>query len=134
MGLEIFRAPPEIFLTSPNQTDASTTPTDIDVDLRLREHSRVKLQTGTDVGNGEGSAYGSLLWRNIFGGAEPEGSASCGPQLGIAGSSGHQAQAVVDAVVQQRDAGRGWLSSNKVIILGTLVFVYVLVARLLTEF
>lgn len=28
------------------------------------------LKTGTDLGNTEGSAYGSLLWRNIFGGAE----------------------------------------------------------------
>jgi outer membrane protein insertion porin family len=42
----------------------------VDVDIRLRELSRFKLQTGTDVGNGEGSAYGSLLWRNMFGGAE----------------------------------------------------------------
>lgn len=67
---EIFRAPPEIFLTSPDQTHASSTPNDIDVDLRVRELSRFKLQTGTDVGNGEGSAYGSLLWRNMFGGAE----------------------------------------------------------------
>lgn len=36
----------------------------------MKELPRFKLQTGTDVGNGEGSAYGSLLWRNIFGGAE----------------------------------------------------------------
>jgi outer membrane protein insertion porin family len=28
------------------------------------------LKTGTDVGNTEGSAYGNLLWRNVFGGAE----------------------------------------------------------------
>lgn len=28
------------------------------------------MKTGTDLGNAEGSAYGSLLWRNIFGGAE----------------------------------------------------------------
>ena len=28
------------------------------------------LKTGTDLGNTEGSAYGSLLWRNILGGAE----------------------------------------------------------------
>lgn len=28
------------------------------------------LKTGTDFGNAEGSAYGNLLWRNIFGGAE----------------------------------------------------------------
>ncbi|KAG6325295.1 hypothetical protein E4U44_006879 [Claviceps purpurea] len=57
--------------------------------------------------------------------------ASCGPQLGIAGASGHQAQAVVDAVVQQRDAGRGWIFQNKVLVAGALIFVYVLVARLI---
>lgn len=28
------------------------------------------MKTGTDVGNAEGSAYGNLLWRNVFGGAE----------------------------------------------------------------
>ena len=70
LDIEIFRAPPEVFLTSPDQTNPSSTPTDVDVDIRVREHSRFKLQTGTDVGNGEGSAYGSLLWRNMFGGAE----------------------------------------------------------------
>lgn len=42
----------------------------MDISIGLRELSRFKLQTGTDVGNGEGSAYGSLLWRNMFGGAE----------------------------------------------------------------
>lgn len=56
---------------------------------------------------------------------------SCGPALGIAGSSGHQAQAVVDAVVQQRDAGRGWLYHHKLLVLGSAIFIYVLIARLL---
>jgi len=55
---------------------------------------------------------------------------SCGPQLGIAGSSGNQAQAVVDAVVQQRDAGRGWVYRNKLLVAGGLVFIYVLISRL----
>lgn len=36
----------------------------------MREKSRLLLKTGTDLGNTEGSAYGSMLWRNIFGGAE----------------------------------------------------------------
>lgn len=44
--------------------------TDLDLDIKVQELSRFKLQTGTDVGNGEGSAYGSVLWRNMFGGAE----------------------------------------------------------------
>ncbi|KJZ71664.1 hypothetical protein HIM_08976 [Hirsutella minnesotensis 3608] len=58
---------------------------------------------------------------------------SCGPQLSISnasGTSGNQAQAVVDAVVQQRDAGRGWLYRNKLLVVGCLIFFYVLIARL----
>lgn len=59
---------------------------------------------------------------------------SCGPQLvgGIGGSS-NQAQAVVDAVVQQREAGRGWVSNHKLLVLGGAIFIYVLIARLLGE-
>ncbi|KAK0742959.1 ubiquitin-conjugating enzyme/RWD-like protein [Schizothecium vesticola] len=68
-------------------------------------------------------------------GSKPDaGAASCGPQLGIAAAgSGHQAHAVVDAVIQQRDAGQGWVFRNKLFIFGSLVFFYVLVARLLGE-
>ncbi|EHK44041.1 uncharacterized protein TrAtP1_008510 [Trichoderma atroviride] len=67
-------------------------------------------------------------------GAKPDGDngSSCGPQLGIAGSSGNQAQAVVDAVVQQRDAGRGWLFRNKLLVAGAAIFIYVLIARLVS--
>lgn len=60
--------------------------------------------------------------------------ASCGPQLGIAGTSGHQTQAVVDAVVQQRDAGRGWIYRNKLVLAGGAIFVYVLIARLMSGY
>jgi ubiquitin-conjugating enzyme E2 J2 len=64
-------------------------------------------------------------------GADKE--SSCGPQLSIAaGTSGHQTQAVVDAVVQQRDAGRGWVYRHRVLIAGALIFIYVLVARILS--
>lgn len=59
-----------------------------------------------------------------------ENGASCGPQLGISSSSGTQAQAVVDAVVQQRDAGRGWIYRNKLLVAGAAIFIYVLIARL----
>lgn len=60
------------------------------------------------------------------------GSSACGPQLGIAaGSSGHQAQAVVDVVVQQRDAGRGWIYRHKLLVAGGVIFLYVLIARLM---
>ena len=61
------------------------------------------------------------------------GDTSCGPQLGIPGGSGHQTQAVVDAVVQQRDAGTGWLSQNRLLLVGGVVFVYMLIARILSE-
>lgn len=62
------------------------------------------------------------------------GGNSCGPQLvaGIGGSS-NQAQAVVDAVVQQREAGRGWMARNKLLVAGGVIFIYVLIARLLGE-
>ncbi|UNI22745.1 hypothetical protein JDV02_008607 [Purpureocillium takamizusanense] len=69
-GLQILREPPEVYLSQSSQVDPSTGPSDVNVSVRLRELPRFKLQTGTDVGNGEGSAYGSLLWRNMFGGAE----------------------------------------------------------------
>lgn len=58
---------------------------------------------------------------------------SCGPQLGIAGSSGHQAQAMVDAVVHQRDAGRGWIFHNKLLLAGAVIFVYAIINRILSE-
>jgi ubiquitin-conjugating enzyme E2 J2 len=56
--------------------------------------------------------------------------ASCGPQLGMAGSA-QPAHVVVDAVVQQRDAGRGWLGRHKLLVAGAAIFIYVLIARLL---
>ncbi|KAK4177242.1 putative ubiquitin-conjugating enzyme E2 6 [Triangularia setosa] len=59
--------------------------------------------------------------------------ASCGPQLGIASGSGHQAHAVVDAVIQQREAGQGWLRNNKMLVIGAVIFIYVLIARLLGD-
>lgn len=69
--LEIFHPDPNVALSGADPaTDPSASPTDLNVDLRVRELGRFKLKTGTDVGDGESSAYGSLLWRNIFGGAE----------------------------------------------------------------
>ncbi|KTW28596.1 SAM complex subunit SAM50 [Pneumocystis jirovecii RU7] len=43
---------------------------DIDVIFHVKEKSRLWMRTGTDLGNGEGSAYGSINIRNTFGGAE----------------------------------------------------------------
>ncbi|PKS12349.1 hypothetical protein jhhlp_001649 [Lomentospora prolificans] len=60
----------------------------------------------------------------------PQMGASCGPQLGIPASSGHQTQAVVDAVVNRRDAGSSWASRHRLLLFGGVVFLYVLVARL----
>ncbi|KAM0521013.1 Ubiquitin-conjugating enzyme E2 6 [Verticillium nonalfalfae] len=70
------------------------------------------------------------------------GGSSCRPpQLGIGAHGGggggggansaHQGRAVVDAVVQQRDAGTGWLHRNKLLVAGAVVFLYVLLARVL---
>lgn len=67
---DIFHQSISLFVDRPSPTDANSTPTDIDFYLSVREKSRVLLKTGTDVGNAEGSAYGNLLLRNIFGGAE----------------------------------------------------------------
>lgn len=67
---DIFHEPISIFIDQPSRVDPSTTPTDIDIFLSVREKSRILLKTGTDVGNAEGSAYGNLQWRNVFGGAE----------------------------------------------------------------
>ncbi|KAK1782365.1 ubiquitin-conjugating enzyme/RWD-like protein [Copromyces sp. CBS 386.78] len=68
---------------------------------------------------------------------EPSNAASCGPQLGIAGggsgTSGGQAHAVVDAVMQQRDAGQGWMSRHKWLLAGCFFFFYVLMVRIFGE-
>ncbi|KAL2119993.1 hypothetical protein VTJ04DRAFT_6954 [Mycothermus thermophilus] len=60
-------------------------------------------------------------------------SSSCGPQLGIAAGSGHQAHAVVDAVIQQRDAGQSWIFQNKLLLAGAVIFIWVLLVRLFGE-
>jgi outer membrane protein insertion porin family len=59
-----------MFIDKPNKTDPSTTFSDIDIYLSVKEKSRIRLKTGTDAGNTEASAYGNLLVRNVFGGAE----------------------------------------------------------------
>lgn len=61
----------------------------------------------------------------------PQPGASCAPQLGIPASSGHQTQAVVDAVVHRRDAGSSWASRHRLLLFGGVIFLYVLVARLM---
>ncbi|KAL8815939.1 MAG: hypothetical protein Q9191_008402 [Dirinaria sp. TL-2023a] len=85
---DIFHEPITLFIDRPSPTDPSSTPTDIDFYLQVREKSRILLKTGTDVGNAEGSAYGNLLWRNVFGGAE---SLSVNASLGTRTRSAYQA-------------------------------------------
>ncbi|KAL0933660.1 surface antigen [Colletotrichum truncatum] len=68
--LGIFHPEPKVHINGSDPSDPSATPTDVDVDIVVKELSRYKFNAGTDVGNSEGSAYTSLLWRNIFGGAE----------------------------------------------------------------
>jgi ubiquitin-conjugating enzyme E2 J2 len=63
---------------------------------------------------------------------DADNSGSCRPQLGISGTSGHQTQAVVDVVNQQRDASTGWIYRNKLLVAGAAFFLYVLVARLVS--
>ncbi|TPX17306.1 uncharacterized protein E0L32_012220 [Thyridium curvatum] len=67
---DIYKPQPSVFLSDVRRPDASAAATDLDVSIKVAEKSRFMLKTGTDLGNTEGSAYGNLLWRNIFGGAE----------------------------------------------------------------
>ncbi|KAI1177047.1 outer membrane protein, OMP85 family [Nemania sp. FL0916] len=67
---DIFHPDMLVHLSQPSDLDPSTSPTDLDVSIRVREKSRFMLKTGTDLGNTEGSAYGTMLVRNVFGGAE----------------------------------------------------------------
>ncbi|CAL5869366.1 uncharacterized protein PFLUO_LOCUS3595 [Penicillium psychrofluorescens] len=66
---DLFQQPISVYLDE-SAPDGQTGLRKIDVLLAVREKSRVLLKTGTDLGNAEGSAYGNLLWRNVFGGAE----------------------------------------------------------------
>ena len=85
---DIFHQPIPLFIDRPSPTNPNSTPTDIDFYLSVREKSRILLKTGTDVGNAEGSAYGNLLLRNIFGGAE---SLNINASLGTRTRSAYQA-------------------------------------------
>lgn len=67
---DIFKPSPTVYLADARQNDPSAAGTDLDISIRVAEKSRFILKTGTDLGNTEGSAYGNLLWRNMFGGAE----------------------------------------------------------------
>ena len=69
--VDIFHDPVSVYFDRPAITNTSSSAlADLAVYVSVREKSRVLLKTGTDLGNTEGSAYGSFLWRNVFGGAE----------------------------------------------------------------
>jgi len=85
---DIFHQPISLFVDRPSPIDPNSTPTDIDFYLSVREKSRILLKTGTDVGNAEGLAYGNLLLRNLFGGAE---SLNINASLGTRTRSAYQA-------------------------------------------
>lgn len=85
---DIFQQPISLYFDRPSPTDPSTTATDVAIYLSVREKSRLLLKTGTDLGNAEGSAYGNLLWRNVFGGAE---SLNLNASLGTRTRSAYQA-------------------------------------------
>ncbi|KAI9670436.1 MAG: hypothetical protein M1829_004759 [Trizodia sp. TS-e1964] len=89
---DIFHAPISLYIDRSDATASSTGPNEIDVFFSVREKSRYLIKTGTDLGNTEGSAYGNILWRNIFGGAESLSlNASLGTRTRSAYSLGFQA-------------------------------------------
>lgn len=67
---DIFQQPISVYLDTTPAADGPTGSENLNVYYSVKERSRVLLKTGTDLGNAEGSAYGNLLWRNVFGGAE----------------------------------------------------------------
>lgn len=85
---DIFHQPITLTIDRPSPLDPTSKPTDIDIHLAVKEKNRVKLQTGTEVGNVEGAAYGNLTLSNLFGGAE---SLKINASLGTRTRSAYQA-------------------------------------------
>ena len=68
--LGIFKQPVSTYIDIPDQTDPSTSPTDLAVFISAEERSRYTIKTGTEAGSSEGSAFLDVVLRNVFGGAE----------------------------------------------------------------
>ncbi|KAH7139558.1 surface antigen-domain-containing protein [Dendryphion nanum] len=66
----IFKDPISVFIDRPDQTNASTTPTDIDVYISAQERGNYTIKTGTEAGHSEADAYVNAELRNLLGGAE----------------------------------------------------------------
>ncbi|CAK7241644.1 MAG: hypothetical protein STHCBS139747_003110 [Sporothrix thermara] len=92
----IFKPDPTVHFADARQRDPSAAATDYDIAVRVSELPRFRLNTGTDLGNTEGSAYGNLLWRNIFGGAE---------SLSLNASAGTRTRSAYSAVLAAPLAG-----------------------------
>ncbi|KAJ3370219.1 hypothetical protein GGF31_004277 [Allomyces arbusculus] len=61
----------KVLLDTPSQwPEAAGQPGVLDVHIRFKELSRVRMETGTQVGNAEGNVHASLLVRDVFGRAE----------------------------------------------------------------
>merc|ERR1712137_474992 len=66
----IFKSPISVYLDRPNQTIASSSPTDVDVYISAVERGNYTIKTGTEAGASEADAYVHAELRNLLGGAE----------------------------------------------------------------
>ncbi|EFQ88473.1 hypothetical protein CFE70_009853 [Pyrenophora teres f. teres 0-1] len=66
----IFKSPISVYLDRPNQTIASSSPTDVDVYVSAVERGNYTIKTGTEAGASEADAYVHAELRNLLGGAE----------------------------------------------------------------
>jgi outer membrane protein insertion porin family len=66
----IFKSPISVFLDKPDQSNPSTSPTDVDVYISTQERGSYTIKTGTEAGTTEADAYINAELRNLFGGAE----------------------------------------------------------------
>ncbi|KAF2761099.1 hypothetical protein EJ05DRAFT_497659 [Pseudovirgaria hyperparasitica] len=67
---DIFQEPIAMYYDKPDKTDPSTSATDLAVYFYAKEKSRYTINTGTEAGHDEGSAFLNVILRNLFGGAE----------------------------------------------------------------
>lgn len=66
----IFKSPISVYLDRPDQTIASSSPTDVDVYITAFERGNYTIKTGTEAGASEADAYVHAELRNLLGGAE----------------------------------------------------------------
>jgi outer membrane protein insertion porin family len=68
--LGIYQRPISVYIDKPDQSEPSSTPTDLKVYYTAKEGNWYTIRTGTEAGTAEGSIYGNAQFRNLFGGAE----------------------------------------------------------------